>query len=265
LNGQLGNTRFGPLSVSQLQQYSRNWGIFEWHPLPYSSPSNSALYNNTVTYLGDYYNGGARVLFPGWWFKTGTPVNPIFPLPDSNFARGLKDWLSARSDSSLPTMAGNGVIASIVAPSSGTIVSNNSITLTAYATGLNSSATNVAFFVGGTSIGVALKQQGTRTWTLMWTNVLLGTNLVTAAAGDDKLNTVISLPIQLRNPPPASPTLVFVEQGNQLVLSWTGTGFTLQSAESLSNSAWIDVPGATNSPVTVTLGSASAFYRLRYP
>lgn len=104
LNQQLGITRFGSLNVDHLQQYSRNWGIFEWHPAPGSAPSNAALYTTTRAHLDSYYWNGARVLFPGWWRQTGVAVDPTFPLPDSLFAQGLHDWLAARPDAPLPSM-----------------------------------------------------------------------------------------------------------------------------------------------------------------
>jgi hypothetical protein len=104
LNQQLGITRFGSLNVDQLQQYSRNWGIFEWHPAPGSAPNNPSLYTTTLAHLDTYYWNGARVLFPGWWRQTGDPVDPTFPLPDSLFAQGLHDWLAARPDAPLPSM-----------------------------------------------------------------------------------------------------------------------------------------------------------------
>ena len=110
LNQQLGITRFGSLNADHLQQYSRNWGIFEWHPAPFNTTSNAVLYTTTLAHLDNYYWNGARVLFPGWWRQVGTAVDPTFPLPDSLFAQGLRDWLAARPDAPLPAMgAGAGL------------------------------------------------------------------------------------------------------------------------------------------------------------
>ncbi len=60
------------------------------------------------------------------------------------------------------------------------------------------------------------------------------------------------------------PTLSIGRSGNEIVISWNGTGFTLQETTNLMNSAsWVDVPDATNSPVTVPIGNSLSFYRLR--
>jgi len=62
----------------------------------------------------------------------------------------------------------------------------------------------------------------------------------------------------------AGPTITFTKVGNQLTLSWSGTGFVLQSNSSLSNAAgWSNVPNGSSSPVTVTISSGgNSFFRL---
>ena len=105
--GTEGITRFGPIDPNLLQKYARRWGIFEWHPQP--GGSGSALYNYTVSALNSYYWAGARVLFPGWW-STNTVPDATFPLADSTFATGIKDWLTAQADRSPPVMgSGSGL------------------------------------------------------------------------------------------------------------------------------------------------------------
>ena len=65
------------------------------------------------------------------------------------------------------------------------------------------------------------------------------------------------------NPPAAVPPLVITQNGNQVTISWTGAGFTLQQSATLTG--WSDVPGGSTSPVTVTLTAETPakFYRLR--
>jgi hypothetical protein len=61
------------------------------------------------------------------------------------------------------------------------------------------------------------------------------------------------------------PALSFSRVGNQLTLSWPGTGFVLQENSSLTNpGGWSDVIGGSTSPVTVTiLPTGNKYYRLR--
>lgn len=62
-----------------------------------------------------------------------------------------------------------------------------------------------------------------------------------------------------------APRLSVQLNAKQLTLSWTGTGFILQQTSDLSKAAgWTDVTGATTSPVTRPVTSATAqFFRLR--
>jgi hypothetical protein len=62
--------------------------------------------------------------------------------------------------------------------------------------------------------------------------------------------------------PPPLPPLVITQNGNQITLSWTGTGLTLQQSAGLTG--WSNVPGGSSSPVVVTITPESPFryYRL---
>ena len=54
------------------------------------------------------------------------------------------------------------------------------------------------------------------------------------------------------------------KSGNEVTLSWAGTGYVLQQNSSLTNpSGWSDVPGGGTNHVTVTIGAGSLFFRLR--
>ena len=110
----VGITRFGMMEPELIQQYASRWGIFEWHPRSWNARRESTydtdLYNDTITSLNRYYWSGARVLFPGWWTTNGVKNGGAFPLADSGFARGLKDWLAARPDVPPPAMgSGSGL------------------------------------------------------------------------------------------------------------------------------------------------------------
>jgi hypothetical protein len=49
-----------------------------------------------------------------------------------------------------------------------------------------------------------------------------------------------------------------------LVISWTGTGYKLQSTASFPSPAWADAPSGTNNPATITIGSGNQYFRLKY-
>ena len=67
------------------------------------------------------------------------------------------------------------------------------------------------------------------------------------------------------SPPTGGPTILIARNGTSLTLSWSAadTGFTLESADSLSNPTWTAVSGVANNSVTVQIGAGSKFYRLR--
>ena len=48
-----------------------------------------------------------------------------------------------------------------------------------------------------------------------------------------------------------------------VVISWTVAGYTLQSAASLTSPTWADAAGGAGTPVTVTIGSGTQYFRLR--
>lgn len=95
-SGTLGNTRFGPYDTKLADSYSKNWGIFEWHPAPGADPQSADLYAATTKALDGFFAGNGYCFFPGWWHEaldTGT-----FPLNDSKFADAMHDWLAGKPD-----------------------------------------------------------------------------------------------------------------------------------------------------------------------
>ena len=86
-----------PLGVPR----SRNWGIFEWHPLPNAAPQDQKLYDTAKSHLSAYYDENVHYLFPGWWNKDGGR-DKTFPLNDSVFVTAIKDFLASRPDKPYP-------------------------------------------------------------------------------------------------------------------------------------------------------------------
>jgi autotransporter-associated beta strand protein len=60
----------------------------------------------------------------------------------------------------------------------------------------------------------------------------------------------------------ADPKIVFSRSGQTLTLSWAGPGYKLQFKKELSASVWCDYPAGTTSPVNVSIGSGSQYFRL---
>lgn len=100
--GNLGITKFGPLDVKLVRQYSDNWGIFEWHPSPFVVADDPTLYPDATKELNLLYANKVRFLFPGWWFAPGEGRaedihGTHFPMNDSRFADAIKDFLASRT------------------------------------------------------------------------------------------------------------------------------------------------------------------------
>lgn len=63
------------------------------------------------------------------------------------------------------------------------------------------------------------------------------------------------------------PKLAVSRAGNSVVIDWPAglPGYVLESADAVSGSPWSPVAGVANNNVTVTIGGANRFYRLRKP
>jgi len=65
------------------------------------------------------------------------------------------------------------------------------------------------------------------------------------------------------SPPPTPPTLYAGRNGNQLILSWSGSGWKVQQNTNLeSASGWVDAFGGSTSPLPVNVGLGNLFFRL---
>jgi YD repeat-containing protein len=59
-------------------------------------------------------------------------------------------------------------------------------------------------------------------------------------------------------------TLHFTRNGNQLTFSWDAEGYALQENSILTNAAgWTNTPGGNVSGVSVTMGAANKYFRLK--
>ena len=78
-------------------------------------------------------------------------------------------------------------------------------------------------------------------------------------------STTVSQDFLLTVNPAQAPSLGATRSGNSLTISWdtSVTGFILETTSSLTNPVWTTVSG--NNPVTITIGNANQFFRLRKP
>jgi hypothetical protein len=70
-------------------------------------------------------------------------------------------------------------------------------------------------------------------------------------------------------PPTSNPTLAFNRTATTVTISWNvavaGTGFNLESADSLNTPTWAPVTNVVNNSVTAPIGSGNKFFRLKKP
>src|SRR5690606_6711091 len=71
------------------------------------------------------------------------------------------------------------------------------------------------------------------------------------------------IPLEGEIPDPDRPSLSVSRQGANLVISWVGTGFTLESTENLATPNWTPVTGVTGNSATIPPTDNARFYRLR--
>jgi hypothetical protein len=103
----------------------------------------------------------------------------------------------------------------------------------------------------------------------MWVNAIQIREGRLSNAEIEALNgpSAAGIPVVIEGVPPVvePPVLRIAKNPNgSITLSWESTAtFVLETKERLTDPAWTTVPGVTGSPVTLTPGTATAFYRLR--
>ncbi|MDA7888831.1 hypothetical protein N9A86_05570, partial [Akkermansiaceae bacterium] len=95
-NGTVGITRYGTINNTQVQyitQYTDDWGIYEWHPRQ-GETDEAVLKNRTLQELDIIYDNNCRIVCPFTW-NSGVR-HPEYPVANSGFAEGLKEWLAEK-------------------------------------------------------------------------------------------------------------------------------------------------------------------------
>jgi hypothetical protein len=160
-------------------------------------------------------------------------------------------------------------IVRITSPINGSFVyaSLSSVSISADATDLDGTVTNVQFFADGNKVA----ERSTSPWTGPWTNPATGSHVLTAIATDNSGATTLSAPVSVNlNVPPQPPALTIQLAPGQVMLSWPpgGEGMVVQTASNLvSPVLWMNITNviqviSSTSFVTVPITASAQFFRL---
>ncbi len=222
--------------------------------------------NNTFT---AYYSGDGNS-----WTQIGTPTNitmavgayvglPVCSHNNGTLSSCLIDNVSASFLTNAPP-----VISWVVPTNNSTFIQPKTITLTASATDIDGTVTNVAFFNGTTLLGNVTSGVGNQ-YSLIWNNATVGSYTLSALATDNsgatnKSAATIAIVVQ-----PLTLTLPNPQANGQFQLTFqgqNGQNYVLETSTNLAagwTPVWTNAP--TNGVLTFTNLNAtdrSRFYRI---
>jgi hypothetical protein len=157
----------------------------------------------------------------------------------------------------------------ITSPANGAFAyaSGAALAITADATDLDGSITNVQFFAGTNKVG----EISASPWTVIWSNAVSGSYVLTAVAADNAGATTLSAPVSVSvTTPPQAPALNVAVASGELILSWSssGDGMIVQSTSNLLSSAlWTNVTNAiqvmnSSNVLALPMTAGPQFFRL---
>ncbi len=157
----------------------------------------------------------------------------------------------------------------ITSPANGAFAyaSGSTLALTAEATDLDGTITNVQFFAGTDKVG----EISANPWTALWSNAVSGSHVLTAVAADNLGATTVSAPVSVNvTTPPQAPALNIAVENSQAVLSWSanGDGMIVQQKSNLVSSvSWTKVTNAiqvinSSNVLTLPISAGPQFFRL---
>jgi hypothetical protein len=92
----------------------------------------------------------------------------------------------------------------------------------------------------------------------VWTRALSADEVSRVFAAGNQGQSLSTVVVE---PPDEEAEMTVAKNGNQITISWTGTGFTLQSSATVTG-GWAPVAGVTGSSYTANAATGSLFYRL---
>jgi hypothetical protein len=157
----------------------------------------------------------------------------------------------------------------ITSPANGSFAyaSGAGLAITADATDLDGTITNVQFFAGTNKVG----EISASPWTALWSNAGSGSYVLTALAADNTGATTLSAPVSVSvTIPPQPPALNIQPAGGQVVLSWSssGDGMIVQRTSNLVFSgSWTKVTNEiqvinSSNVLALPIVSVPQFFRL---
>ena len=157
----------------------------------------------------------------------------------------------------------------ITSPANGSFAyaSGATVAITADAIDLDGTITNVQFFAGTNKVG----EISSSPWTVLWSNLVPGSYVLTAVAADNTGATTISAPVSVSvTIPPRAPALNIQAGNGEVILSWpsSGDGMIVQKASNLLSSAsWSKVTNAiqminSSNVLILPMTAGPQFFRL---
>jgi hypothetical protein len=175
-------------------------------------------------------------------------------------------FLAPQSSNSTATLR---PLVRITSPANGSFAyaSAANLSLTADATDLDGSVTNVQFFAGTNKVG----EISASPWSAIWSNVSSGSYVLTAVAADNAGATTLSAPVSVSlTTPPQPPVLNIQPATNQLILSWSsnGDGMVVQTTSNLlAPVSWAKITNEiqfinSSNVLVLPLAAGPRFFRL---
>ncbi|EEF57825.1 Ig-like domain-containing protein [Pedosphaera parvula] len=188
---------------------------------------------------------------------TGTAPGyfPVAAQWDNLAITRATDFIAPQASNSTATLR---PLVTITSPTNGALLyfnnQNPTLTITASATDLDGTITNVQFFVGPTKIG----ERSSNPWSVTWSNPVSGTCVLTVLATDNSGATTLSAPVSVSSSvsTSASFSLSISPAGTNVLLSWPSNAapMIVQASSNLSTPIlWRNVTNATvvtNNPNT---------------
>jgi hypothetical protein len=212
-------------------------------------------------------NVTVRVFYDGFAGTGTAPSNyPVAAQWDNVAITKSANFVAPQASGSTATLR---PIVRITSPANGAFVyaSGAPLSITADATDLDGTITNVQFFAD--TIKVA--ERFASPWTGLWTNPVAGSHVLTAIAADNLGATTLSAPVSVSlNIPPQPPALNIQASGGQVLLSWSssGDGMIVQRTSNLVSSAsWMKVTNAiqainSSNVLALPIAAEPQFFRL---
>ena len=141
------------------------------------------------------------------------------------------------------------------------------LAITADATDLDGTITNVQFFVGTNKVG----EISTNPWTTFWSNTVSGSYVLTAVAADNTGATTLSAPVSVSvTIPPQVPKLNIGLGHGEVILSWSSSGdgmIVQRTSNLLSFASWTKATNAIqvinfSNVLALPIVGESQFFRL---